>query len=120
MRAATLGVGGILTLAGVVAYVASDAASATALIPSVVGVLILVCGWLAANESRRRHAFHAAMVIALLGALGSLMNVAQIGDLIDGTADRPAAIVVSLIMFVVLVAYLVIGIRSFINARRTR
>jgi hypothetical protein len=109
-----------LTLAGVIAYVATDAASMTALIPSVVGVLIVLCGLLALKEPWRRHAMHAAMVIALLGALGSLMNVAKIGDLIDGTAERPGAIVVSLIMLVVLVAYIAIGIRYLVNARRQR
>ncbi|NDL57150.1 hypothetical protein [Phytoactinopolyspora mesophila] len=120
MTAVTLVVGGLLTLAGIIAYAVSDAASATALIPSVVGVLLLVCGLLARKASIHKHAIHAAMVIALLGALGSLMNVVQIGDLIDGTAERPAAIVVSIIMFVILVAYLVLGVRSFISARRQR
>jgi hypothetical protein len=121
MTAVTLIVGAALTLTGIIAYVVSDAASATALIPSVVGVLILLCGLLALRGGAlRKHALHAALVIALLGALGSLMNVVQIGDLIDGTAERPAAIVTSIIMFVVLVGYLALGIRSFVNARRQR
>nr|WP_216843768.1 hypothetical protein [Phytoactinopolyspora alkaliphila] len=116
----TLVVGGLLTLAGIIAYVATDAASMTALIPSAVGILIAICGFLALKEPLRKHALHAAMVVALLGALGSLMNVAKIGDLIDGTAERPGAIIVSIIMLVVLVGYLVLGMRSFRNARRQR
>ncbi|NED96601.1 hypothetical protein G1H11_14920 [Phytoactinopolyspora alkaliphila] len=120
MTAVTLVVGGLLTLAGIIAYVATDAASMTALIPSAVGILIAICGFLALKEPLRKHALHAAMVVALLGALGSLMNVAKIGDLIDGTAERPGAIIVSIIMLVVLVGYLVLGMRSFRNARRQR
>jgi hypothetical protein len=118
MKIVTLVVGGLLTLTGLIAYAASDAASMTALIPSVVGVLILACGLLARRRSMHKRALHTAMVIALLGVLGSLMNVARVGDLIDGVAERPAAIVVSLIMFVVLVAYLALGVRSFVTARR--
>ena len=61
-----------------------------------------------------------ALVVALLGALGSLMNAARIGDVLAGTAERPVAVVVSTVMFVVLVAYLVAGVRSFVAARRAR
>jgi hypothetical protein len=116
----TLIAGAILTLAGVVGYVASGSESFTALIPSVIGVLLLLCGLVAKKEKFRRHAIHAALALALLGALGSLMNVLQIGELLAGTAERPSAVIVSTVMFGVLVVYLVFGIRSFITARRAR
>ncbi len=48
------------------------------------------------------------------------MNVLRIGDLFAGTAERPAAEILSTVMFVVLVVYLVLGIRSFAMARRAR
>jgi len=120
MIAITLIFGAVLTLAGVVGYVASDSASFTALIPSMVGVLLLICGLIARKETLRRHAIHAALAVALLGALGSLMNVLRIGELFAGTAERPSAVIVSTVMFGVLVVYLVLGIRSFIMARRSR
>lgn len=120
MSKATLGVGSLLAVVGVVAYAWSGAASWTALIPAIVGVLLIGCGVLALREAYRRHAIHAAMAIALLAVLGSLMNVVRVGELLAGTAQRPAAVVTSLIMFVVLVVYLVFGIRSFIAARRRR
>jgi hypothetical protein len=94
--------------------------SVTALIPSVVGVLLLVCAAAARKPAWHRHGIHAALVVALLGALGSLMNVARIGDVLAGTAERPAAVIVSTIMFVLLVGYLVMGARSFVAARRQR
>lgn len=120
MTKLTLIVGSLLTATGIIAYFASGAASWTALIPSIVGVLLLVCGLLAQREPLRKHAIHAAMAIALLGLLGSLMNVVKIGQLFAGTAERPAAIVTSVILFVVLAVYLAIGIRSFVSARRAR
>ncbi|GAB3617055.1 hypothetical protein GCM10027416_16120 [Okibacterium endophyticum] len=120
MTAATLIVGALLTIAGIIGYILTDAASFTALIPSLVGVLMLVCGFLARSEKLHRHAIHAALVVALLGALGSLMNVVRIGELFAGTAERPAAIILSVVMFVVLVVYIAMGVRSFISARRQR
>lgn len=121
MVALTLSIGSLLTATGVIAWFATSMSSITSLIPAFVGVLLLIAGLVARRgESVRRHAMHAAMAVALLGALGSLMNVVKIGSLLDGTAERPAAIVVSLILFVTLVVYLVFGIRSFIQARRSR
>ncbi|HLR94470.1 MAG TPA: hypothetical protein VK053_08095 [Jiangellaceae bacterium] len=120
MTTLTVTIGGILTATGIIAYVVSGAASVTALIPSFVGILLLICALLARKPALHQHAIHAALVVAVLGAAGSLMNVAQIGDLFAGTAERPSAIVVSIIMFVLLVYYIAMGVRSFVTARRNR
>lgn len=118
MTTITLAVGAVLTVLGIAGYALTGAASLTALIPSLVGLLILLCGFLARQEKLRRHAIHGALAVALLGALGSLMNVVKIGQVFAGTAQRPTAIVVSTIMFVVLVGYVALGVRSFVAARR--
>lgn len=120
MPTLTLSFGVVLVLTGAVAYLVTDTASATALIPSLVGVLLVVAGVLAMRPALRRHAIHAALAVALVAALGSLMNVVRIGDLVAGTAERPGAIIASTIMFVLLVVYLVAGVRSFVAARRWR
>lgn len=120
MPTLTLSFGVVLVLTGVVAYLVTDAASATALIPSLVGVLLVVAGVLALRPPLRRHAIHAALAVALVAALGSLMNVVRIGDLVAGTAERPGAIIASTIMFVLLAVYLLAGVRSFVAARRWR
>jgi peptidoglycan/LPS O-acetylase OafA/YrhL len=117
----TLVIGGILTALGVVAYVGTGTTSVTALIPTLIGILLLGCGLVAARRpNARRHAMHAALLVALLGALGSLTQVAKLGQLLAGTAERPTAIVVSTIMFVLLAVLLVAGVRSFVAARRAR
>lgn len=121
MQRLTLVIGGILVVLGVVAYVATGAVSVTALIPAFVGLLLLLCALIARRgEKARMHATHAALAIALLAALGSLMQVAKLGDVFAGTAQRPAAVVVSTVMFVLLVVYIVMGVRSFVAARRAR
>lgn len=119
MTTITLAVGGILVITGIVAYIASSAVSVTALIPAFFGIALLVAGLVARKPAAHRHAIHAALTVALLGALGSLMNVAKLGDLFAGTAARPGAVITSTVMFVLLVGYLVLGVRSFIKARTT-
>ena len=105
---------------GVVAYLVTGMSSWTALIPSIVGVLLLVCGLVGREGAARKHALHAAAAVALLGLLGSLMNTVRIGQVFAGTAERPSAIVVSALMFVVLLGYLIAAVRSFVQARRDR
>jgi hypothetical protein len=119
MTGLTFAIGGILTVLGLVAYVVTKAASVTALIPTFVGLLLLVCAALARRPTLRRHSIHAALVIAVLGAMGSVMNVVKLGEVFAGTAQRPSAIVVSTIMFVLLAFYIIMGVRSFIAARRS-
>ncbi|MFT4224900.1 hypothetical protein [Micropruina sp.] len=120
MTKLTLAIGALLTLTGVIAYGMTGAVSMTALIPSFVGVLLVAAGGLANTPRMHRHAIHGALAVALLGVLGSLMNVVKVGQLFTGAAERPAAIWTSLVMFLLLVIYLAFGISSFISARRAR
>ncbi|MGV0580581.1 hypothetical protein ABQE57_19275 [Mycolicibacterium elephantis] len=121
MLALTTWIGALLVAAGVIAYVVTAFASVTALIPAFVGVLLLIAALIGRrSEKTRKPAMHAALVIALLAALGALRNVFKVGDLIAGTAERPGAIITSIIMFVLLVVYLIAGVRSFVKARAAR
>jgi nucleoside recognition membrane protein YjiH len=121
MLALTTWTGGLLVATGVIAYVATDAVSLTALIPAAFGVLLLIAALIGrSSETARKHAMHAGLVVALVGALGALMNVVKIGDHFAGTAERPGAIIASTVMFVLLVVFLVAGVRSFVKARAAR
>jgi hypothetical protein len=121
MLALTTWTGALLVATGVVAYVATGAASFTALISAAVCILLLIASLIGRrSENARKHAMHVALAIALLGALGSLMNVVKLGDLFAGTAERPGAVIASTVMFVLLVVYLAAGVRSFVQARAAR
>lgn len=121
MLALTSWTGALLVATGVIAYIVTDFVSVTALIPAFVGVLLLIAALVGRRSVKAaEYAIYTSLVIALLGALGSLMNVVKIGDLIDGTAERPGAIITSLIMFVLLVVYLVAGVRFVVKARTAR
>lgn len=112
----TVVVGAVLVVVGVLGYLLSDSRSLTAFIPSLLGALLVVCGLVGAR--RPKIGIHAALVVALVGVLGTIPNVLGLGDLVSGDSDRPLAVVSGTVTFVVLVAYLVVGIRSFVAARR--
>ncbi|MCW4385815.1 hypothetical protein OH146_08515 [Salinibacterium sp. SYSU T00001] len=118
MPRTTIILGAVLVLVGVIGYFASGMASWTALIPAILGVALLVCGLIALRSPKV--GVHIALVLALLGIAGTFMNVLRLGELFAGTAERPLAVVASVVTFVLLVVYLVLGIRSFIAARRWR
>jgi hypothetical protein len=121
MTRLTQGLGALLIVIGLVAYVVSDAASLTALLPAAAGALILLLGVLAAREALHRHAIHGALVIALLAGLGSLMQVAQLADLLTGgDVERPAAAIAGTLTFLACAIYVGLGVRSFIAARGAR
>lgn len=113
-------IGALLVATGVLAYVLTATSSVTALIPAFVGGLLLICAAVASRPKLHRHGIHAALVVALVGALGSSMNVIKVGQLLTGAAERPAAIITSLILFVLCVGYVIVGVRSFVAARRAR
>lgn len=113
-------VGAALVLTGVLAFVLTATSSVTALIPAFVGGLLVICAAVASRPALHRHGIHAALVVALVGALGSLMNVVKIGQLLDGSATRPVAIITSLILFVLCAGYVALGVRSFVAARKAR
>lgn len=121
MTTITRALGLTLIAVGVVGYITTGSDSITALIPAALGVVILVLGLLAARPALHQHAIHGALVVALLGALGTLMNVVELPALLGGgDVERPGAVIAATITFLLCVAYIVAGVRSFRAARRAR
>jgi hypothetical protein len=120
VTATTLVLGAALIVLGLGGYVLTGAASLTALIPAAFGLLFVLAGVLARDDGKRMHAMHAAVLIALLGFVGSFRGLLGIGKLFDGTAVRPAAIVSQTIMALLTLGYIVVAVRSFIQARKAR
>jgi FtsH-binding integral membrane protein len=93
-------------------------ASFTALIPSIIGLIITIAGGIATNEKLRKHAMHAAVLVALLGFLavaGRLIPALFSGKPMNGIAFGSQAL--TAILCGLLVA---LGVNSFIQARRKR
>lgn len=105
----------MLTALGVVLYFSTGKASVTALIPSFIGVPILICGVLAKDEKKRKVVAHIALTLALLGALAGYGR--GLPKLFGG--DSGAAILGMLAMSVICTVYVIACVRSFIAARKS-
>lgn len=95
----------------------------TALIPAGIGLLLVVCGALAMNESRKKHAMHAAAMLGLIGCAGALFMVSKetlrlIND--GGSLQRPIAFWSQVAMALLSGVFLFLCVRSFVQARKAR
>jgi hypothetical protein len=115
-------VGLLLIALGVGGYYASNQVSPTALIPAAFGVVIAMLGMYGRHPDRRRTAMHLAMGIALVGILGSITGL--FGAIRHFVSPGPDALGLATIsralMASLLIVYLIMGVRSFIAARRSR
>ena len=108
----TIGLGG---------YFLTGAASWTALIPAGIGLILLILGIVAVKEENlRKHVMHAALLVVLLALLGTARSLLKLPSAFDGTAERPFAIYAQAITALISITFLTLGIRSFIQARRSR
>jgi hypothetical protein len=106
-----LGVGGYFLTGGV---------HKTALIPAVIGVILLVLGLLGGKENLRMHVMHAALLIGLLALLRTAPSLLKLPAAFVGTAERPGAVFAQAATAILSAVYLGVGVRSFIAARRAR
>ncbi len=120
MPSTTIVSGILLILIGIAGYAFSlidGNTSLTALIPSAFGVLLVILGIIATySEGLRRHLMHAAMVIGLLGFLiPTFRLVSQMSNIKISLAVLSQALMALVCLF-----YVILGIQSFVNARRNR
>jgi fluoride ion exporter CrcB/FEX len=124
MPTTTIICGILLILIGIIGYgygMTGGNASLTALIPAVLGLILAILGFAAkAKEDLRKHIMHGAVVVGLLGFLGTASSFLKIPALLNGTAERPAAVVAQLATAVVCVIFVLLCVKSFADARRNR
>lgn len=116
MPATTRLVGFLLVALGLIGYIATGRASITALIPAFFGTIFLILAMVARGESSRKHAMHAAIALALVGVLGV---VPRLLPALSAGSMGPA-VLSQLVMAVVLLIYVGLGVKSFIDARKAR
>ena len=107
-------------LLGVGGFVMTGSVHKTALIPCAFGVLFVLFGLLAFKENLRKHVMHAAVLIALLAFLGTARSLSHLPELLNGTAEKPAAIITQSLNAGLSLLYIILAVRSFIQARRAR
>lgn len=121
MSSVTLWLGIILTTLGIVGYAGSGAESVTALIPAFFGIVFIVVGILARKEHLRKHMMHAAAALALLGFAGSVRGITSLFTMLGGgDVPRPFATIMQSIMAVLTLGFVLLAVKSFVDARRQR
>lgn len=120
MPSTSIAAGALLLLVGIAGYVygmTQNSASVTALIPAFIGILLLVFGFLAkSKESLRKHLMHAAVLVALLGFIAILGDLARTGF----NFTMSAALISKLLTGLICLFFVILSIQSFINARRNQ
>ncbi len=115
----TIVLGIVLIALGLISFFGTGMQSVTALIPAFLGLPILVLGFLARKESARKMAMHIAIVLGLLGLIGTFPGLIKLFPLLTGAeVARPAAVISQTIMALLLIYYLVTGIKTFLDARK--
>lgn len=123
MARVTIVFGVLLILIAGAGFVATGSSHPTALIPGVVGLLFCVFGALANTpDTKRRMLFmHVAVTVALLLFLGTIKADLDVVRLANGASfEHPIAIEEKAAMSLLSLLYVLLCVRSFINARRSR
>ena len=111
----------LLILLGIGGFVGTGSTAPTALIPAAFGLVLLITGIMARNPARRKMAMHIAVVVGLLGFLGTVPGLMKLGTLISGgEVARPAAVISQSIMALLTAFFTILCVRSFIRARASR
>lgn len=121
----TIVIGVLLVLLGVGTYGAAlagmtgTAASPTALIPAFFGIVLIACGAVvSAKPTLRKHVMHVAALVGVLGIVGALMR--PIKAMAAGTFSLSIPVMAQLAMAVLCVVFVVLCVKSFIDARKAR
>lgn len=116
MASTTIVFGLLLTVLGLAGYFLTGTSSVTALIPAFLGLILVILGFIARSEQVRKHAMHAAAVVALVGFAGALFSLLR-----TPISLRPGMAVFSQGATVLLTGvFVALCVKSFMDARRAR
>jgi len=108
--------GTLLIIIGIVGYsygLVFQNASITALIPAIFGIILTLLGFISRKkENLRKHLMHLAVLIAFIGFIVPVSRIVSKGLTLTFTA------LMLISMALVCLVFVVLGIKSFIDARR--
>ncbi len=124
MAKVTIVFGVLLIALGLIGFFGTGSAHPTALIPTWFGLALGIGGILAISpsESRRKLVMHINVTIGLLGLIGAAAEVGRsyASALAKGLAPDRVALAAKLTMTGLLLIYVILCVRSFIQVRRSR
>lgn len=113
----------LLALLGLAGYLGTGSQHPTALIPLWFGLVLGLCGFLAIspNEGRRKLFMHINVTIGLLGFIGAAVEAVRGYGQARAAGIEPdhIALASKLAMAGLLLIYVLMCVKSFIDARRT-
>jgi hypothetical protein len=123
MAKVTISLGIVLILLGVVSFVATGSQYPTSLIPVAVGLILSIFGFLSLTEDAKKRMLymHIAVTIGLLGFLGTGWSIVNYFQMLGGRVfPYPIAVEEKAAMAAILLFFVLLSVRSFIAARRSR
>src|SRR5579859_5836918 len=100
-----------------------DPKALTALIPSALGVILIILGFVArrASDRGRMHTMHAAALIGLVGLIGGIVRIALAVPKF-GTDNTPSGLALggNVVLALLCGVFLALCVKSFIDVRRAR
>ena len=114
--------GVVLIALGVVSYVGTGSQHPTALIPTWFGLALAVFGFLALNPGRRKLFMHINVTVGLIGFLGAAWRaLSSYGHArSEGIEPDKIALAAQGAMAGLLLIYVLMCVKSFVDARRQR
>ena len=110
--------GVLLVVLGVGAWIATDFASMTALIPAIVGILVVAFASSGRETDREHLALYGIGALGALAVLGSLRAVPDLIALVSGEPiDSAVAVTSQGIMIVVGIALVIVTVRAVLADR---
>jgi hypothetical protein len=119
MPAITVLIGLMLILVGLggfgYGYAKDGVAHFTAMIPAIIGLIIMLCGAVAIfSEGLRKHMMHLALAVAGVGGIATAVTI------FTGKLEMSAPLASKSVTAVLCFVLIVLGVRSFIAARKNR
>lgn len=123
MARITIALGVFLVLLAAIGFVATGSAHPTALIPGAAGLLFVLFGALANSPDPKRRMLwmHISVTVALVLFVATLKADLDVIRLSQGAVlPHPVAVEEKATMSLLCFLYVLLCVRSFVNARRTR
>ena len=123
MAKVTILLSAILILLGIASFVVTGSLYPTSLIPAAVGLILLIFGFLSLTEDAKKRMLymHIAVTVGLLGFLGTGWSIVQYVQMLNGKPfPYPIAVEEKAAMAAILLFFVLLSIRSFVSARRSR
>ena len=123
MARVTISLGVVLILLGILSFVVTGSQHPTSLIPAAVGLILFILGFLSLTEDAKKRMLymHIAVTVGLLGFLGTGWSIVDYFQMLGGRQfPYPIAVEEKAAMAAILLFFVLLCVRSFITARRSR